>query len=265
MFRLAVWNMSHWQTEGAGRTSRAWDALASLNPDVALVQEARVPPDLQASSVGREIGGSRPWGSAVIGFATPVIPVTAAKGVAAAQETDLRSLHGSVAVAQASIDGQPRTFISMYGMIDNGYADTTVNRLLSDLVPVLDSSAHRGRVVMGGDLNITTQWIDGQARYRGWEAATFARIAAFGLADCLDLTREIDGPWPECSCLDGEGCRHIHTQVHPNSPRPWYNDYVFASQELVADGALVRSTVHREPKWLEFGGHLPITVEYDWD
>lgn len=264
MFRLAVWNMSHWQTERSGRTLQAWDALASLDADVALVQEARVPADLQLSAVGREIGGSRPWGSAVVGFTTPVSPVLAARGVASDRETDLQSLHGAVAVAQASIAGQSRTFISIYGMIENGYADTMVNRLLSDLVPVLDSSAHGGRIVLGGDLNITTQWIDDERRYRDWELATFARIAAFGLADCLDLTREIDGPWPECLCLDGEGCRHIHTQVHSNSPRPWYNDYVFASQELVVDGALVRSTVHREDKWLGFGGHFPVTVEFDW-
>ncbi len=83
----------------------------------------------------------------------------------------------------------------------------------------------RSHLLWGGDLNITRQWVNEEARYREWEKATFARIAAFGLVDVLDRKRH-DGPLAGCGCADGEECRHIRTQRHDKSPRPWQNDYI---------------------------------------
>ena len=261
-FRIAVWNMSHWENARThGKVGAAWERLAGLGADVALVQEAVVPAPYSDKAVGRIIGGSRSWGSAVVGFTTEVRPLIACRGRAASKDTNIAdTLPGSLAVATCMIHGQHRTLISMYGMIDNGYADTTVHRQLSDLVPVLDSAEHEGKIILGGDLNITTQWVGDQRRYRDWERVTFARIRAFGLEDCLDVSREIEGPWPACDCLDGAECRHIHTQAHRNSTRPWHNTYVYASTALVREPLTVTSTVHRDEAWLEFGGHFPVTV-----
>jgi hypothetical protein len=261
-FVIAVWNMSHWENARThGKVEASWERLADLGADVALVQEAVVPRSLSDNSVGRIIGGARPWGSAVVGFTVEVRPLASARGRAATKPTSITdTLPGSLAVATCMHNGQRRTLISMYGMIDNGYADSTVHRQLSDLVPVLDSAEHEGEIILGGDLNITTQWVGNQRRYRDWESVTFARIRIFGLDDCLDISREIEGPWPDCDCLDGPECRHIHTQAHRNSSRPWHNTYVYASTELVSEPTTVFSTIHRDEAWLEFGGHFPITV-----
>ncbi len=81
------------------------------------------------------------------------------KGRASTVPTDLlQTVPGSVAVARARVDGRLLTFVSMYGVIENGYADTTVHRQLSDLSPLFDHPQLAHAVVLGGDLNITTQW-----------------------------------------------------------------------------------------------------------
>jgi hypothetical protein len=249
--RVVVWNM--------GRQRDSWAELATLGPDVALVQEA-VPPVGRGQVVYRPIGGSRPWGSAVVGFGTEVTEVTHARG---RYNTADQHLHqtwpGSIAIATIGSDAQRLTLVSMYGMIDDGYADTTVHRQLSDLVPLLDDPSHEGHTLIGGDLNITTQWVGHQARYRYWELATFDRIRAFGLVDCLDRYRAA-GPLPGCGCLDGEACRHIRTQQHPRSARPWQNDYVFASRQA-ADERVIGARVVDEVRFSALSGHFPLAVE----
>jgi hypothetical protein len=206
--RVVVWNM--------GRHLDSWARLATLGPDVALVQEA-VPPAGRRQMVYRPIGASRPWGSAVVGFGTEITEVTHARGRYNTADQHLHQTKpGSIAIATIGSDAQRLTLVSMYGMIDDGYADTTVHRQLSDLVPLLDDPSHEGHMLIGGDLNITTQWVGHQARYREWTLATFDRIRAFGLVDCLDRHRAA-GPLPGCGCLDGEACRHIRTQQHSRS------------------------------------------------
>jgi len=156
---------------------------------------------------------------------------------------------------------RPVTFVSMYGVIDNGYADTTVHRQLSDLASLFDDPHLGKNVILGGDLNVTTQWTGKEARYRDWEITTLARIKAFGLADCLDLMRP-DGPLPGCDCPDGDGCRHIRTQYHPRSARPWQNDYAFASQSLVGPGGITRAEVIDDPHLRTLSDHMPLQVDF---
>lgn len=257
--RLVTWNMSHWQKTESQRTA-AWAALRALEPDVALLQEA-VPPAGVENVVYRAIGDGRAWGSAVVGFTTPLEEMTHANGRYNKQPVSLQcTIPGSVAIARASFDRREITFVSMYGVIDDGYADTTVHRQLSDLVPLLDQP--KTEIVLGGDLNITTQWIGKEARYRDWELATFARIRAFGLVDVMDLKRP-DGPLQGCGCADGEQCRHVHTQRHSQSHRPWQNDYVFASRRLAMPERLVRAEVVDDPALHELSGHMPLLVEID--
>jgi hypothetical protein len=154
------------------------------------------------------------------------------------------------------------TFVSIYGLIDNGYADTTLNRQLSDLAPLFDDPAHAGRIIMGGDLNITTQWTGSQAKYGAWQAATFQRIAGFGLVDCLDVYRP-EGPLEGCGCRDGERCRHIRTQRHPSSQRPWQNDYLFASAALTSRKVLTQARVHDSEAIEALRDHMPLVADFD--
>lgn len=251
--------MSHWQKSTSER-AQAWAWLRDSGTDVALVQEA-VPPDDLESVVYQPIGGNRPWGSAIVGFTTDVTPVTHATGRYNSAPADLLVTHpGAVAIGTVDFAGSPLTVVSMYGLIDDGYADTTVNRMLSDLVPLFDDPTLGRNLVLGGDLNITTQWVGAQARYREWERATFERIAALGLLDCLEIHRA-EGPLDGCGCLDGDDCRHVRTQYHPRSGRPWQNDYVFASEGLVAAGRVVGSFVVDEADLRPLSDHLPVVLE----
>jgi hypothetical protein len=209
--RIVVWNMSHWsRTEEQRRLG--WSVLRDeLAADVALLQETAPPEPYADRAVYRPIGGHRPWGSAVVGFTVDVEAVYRAEGRANAEARSILDTHpGTVAVATAEVNGAPLTFVSVYGLIDDGYADTTVNRQLSDLTPLFDDPRLEGRIVLAGDLNITTQWTGEQAHYADWEAATLQRIRirGFGLIDCLGLHRE-GGPLQGCGCADGDRCRHI--------------------------------------------------------
>lgn len=261
--RVVVWNMSHWLRSEEQR-QLGWSVLREeLKADVALLQET-VPPEPYADqAVYRPIGGTRPWGSAVVGITVDVTKVEDAKGrVNSGPRSILVTQPGTVAVASAEVNGSPLTFISIYGLIEDGYADTTVNRQLSDLAPLFDDPRHEGRIVLGGDLNITTQWAGGQAHYALWEAATFERIRAFGLVDCLDVHRE-DGPLEDCGCEHGDRCRHIQTQVHASSSRPWQNDYLFASAELTRD-VLAKAWVHVDSEAVRaLGDHFPLVADLD--
>lgn len=169
--RVAVWNMSHWSRTEEHRRE-AWRVLRDeLHADVALLQETCPPSDSGDSVVYRATGDTRPWGSAIIGLTVDVAEVSHARGRANKTPQALtRSWPGSVAVATAAVGGRILTFVSMYGLIDDGYADTTVHRQLSDLVPLFDSPDHEGTIILGGDLNITTQWTGEQRRYRDWDS-----------------------------------------------------------------------------------------------
>jgi hypothetical protein len=240
-----------------------WSVLRDeIGADIALVQEA-VPPE-RSSAVWQPIGGARRWGSAVVGFTVEVAEVLEAQGRANSTPQGLkRTWPGSVAVAKAPTrGGGALTFVSLYGLIDNGYADTTVNRQLSDLAPLFDDPQHEHRIVLGGDLNITTQWTGSQARYGLWQAVTLQRLAALGLADCLDLHRAA-GPLAGCGCRGGAECRHIRTQRHPRSNRPWQNDYLFASKALTSRLILTRALVYDSEFIHELGDHLPLVADLD--
>lgn len=251
--------MSHWEKSDSQRAG-SWRAPRDLGADVALVQEAVPPPDLD-NVVYRPIGGSRPWGSAVVGLTTLVGPVTQAKGRANPAPVDLLRTHpGTVAIGRCAFGDAEITLVSLYGLIKDGYADTTVHRQLSDLVPLLDAPGVEDRLVIGGDLNITTQWVGREARYRDWEQATFARTKAFGLVDCVDLSRA-DGALENCGCADGDACRHVRTQYHGRSPRPWQNDYAFASGKLVETGTVVAATVVDNEELRGLSSRLPIVLE----
>jgi endonuclease/exonuclease/phosphatase family metal-dependent hydrolase len=162
-------------------------------------------------------------------------------------------------VAKTSAGRSALTLVSLYGLIDGGYADTTVNRQLSDLTPLFDDPAHEKRLILGGDLNITTQWTGSQKRYGVWEAVTLNRIAAFGLVDCLNLHRS-PGILQGCGCREGDQCRHIQTQRHSRSKRPWQNDYIFASAALIPN--LSHAHVHDSGDIRTLGDHMPLVADF---
>jgi exonuclease III len=236
-----------------------WGILRNeIRADVALLQEVKPPEGTPA--IWHRMAGVG-WGTAIASFGTELDEVTTAKGRANKTAQTIGSMTpGTLAVGRVKTTGRPLTFVSLYGAIGSGYADATVNTQLSDLVPLFDDPEHKGSIILGGDFNITTQWTGSQARYRDWEATTFQRVKAFGLADCLELHRP-PGPLAGCNCLDGPDCRHIQTQRHSSSKRPWQNDYLFASNALI--GKLRRAYVHDSEAIRDLGDHMPLVAEFD--
>jgi len=161
-----------------------------------------------------------------------------------------RTYSGSLAIAEvADLVG-----ISWYGILEDGYAVTTVHRQLSDLTPLIDSSLGQ-KLVVAGDLNISSQFTGMTgARHRN----LLDRFATLGLVDCFALNRPARKALSGCPCTE-ERCLHIQTQQHPRSKVPWQNDYFFVSRKLEAK---VRScyAAEGEEAW-QHSGHRPIVLE----
>ena len=51
----------------------------------------------------------------------------------------------------------PVTCVSIYGLMDE-LSDASVHRSLSEMSALFSDERYRGRLVLGGDLNITTQY-----------------------------------------------------------------------------------------------------------
>jgi hypothetical protein len=69
--------------------------------------------------------------------------------------TMLGTYPGSTIVARVLV-----TCVSVYGLM-NVYAQTTMLRIVADLIPLFDSPEGE-RVVLGGDLNVTTAILNGE-------------------------------------------------------------------------------------------------------
>jgi exonuclease III len=247
--------MSHWQKSDVQRKD-AWEYLRSLQPDFALLQET-VPPDDFARSrcIYRPggIGGNRRWGSAVVSFTEDVHPLETATPTGAQAKLELHQTYpGSLAIA-ATESGL--TLVSVYAVMDHGYAITTLHKQISDLTPLFDSKQGK-RVILGGDLNISTQF---EEPHRTRHRNALERLSSLGLVDCLGLNRPPRPPLDACPCGD-RPCMHVQTQRHARSKAPWQNDYMFVSRSLVPEVRLCRAIAEGNP-WA-FSDHCPVVVEF---
>lgn len=272
--RIVTWNIDHWKGSGRdpGHTRAAWEYLETLSPDLALVQEATspltngaaigwkgqsIPPATEPASW--HIGPRRRWGSAVISYGPALTEVSTARSPYSPLDVPLRGTHpGCVRVAQADLPDQSKlTLISVYGLIDAGYAVTTMHRILADLTPVFDDTRYNAHVVLGGDLNLSTQFGEPhRARHR----LVFECIKAFGLVDCLDMKLGATRPLADCPC-GAAACRHIRTQRHVKAPHvPWQNDYLFASERLAT--TLTACYAHNDDAAWALSDHCPVVADF---
>ncbi len=254
--------MDNWK-QRADKRAEAWAWLkGTLAPDVALLQET-VPPDGTTGIVWKDggIDGNRPWASAVKSFGPAIEEIRKARGRHNKVERELhRTFPGAMAIARLSpCDAEPVTFVSMYGLIDDGYATTTVHSLLSDLKPLLDSTAG-GRLVIGGDLNCSTQL---PPPYRRVHRNLFDRFRANGLVDLTHYTRHERDPPPGCPCSEEPPCGHVQTHRHNRSDKPWQDDYLFASKELTERLSSLEVVDNVEPSPWEFSDHCPLVATFE--
>ena len=213
--RLACWNLNHWRQPLLPTDTRrdAWRHLAeTLGAGVALVQEAVPPADLPRDRVVYgEIAGHRNWGSAVVALdpGVSIEPIRSVRTPWSKRRHLLDRAHpGSVAVARLEVPGiQPITLVSVYGVLDPS-ALASMHQVVADLLPLFDS--HDGaRVILGGDLNVTTSSKD--AAYLARAEALLASVRALGLVEAKTLVAEPPPSPAGCPCGAEGGCGHLGT------------------------------------------------------
>ena len=217
-FRVVSWNMNHWRQPTRPEDTRAkgWDYLQTeLRPDVALLQETVPPPSLDSRSViYREIADYRPWGSAIVTrTGLPLETIWAVPTRFSRRRFQLaNTFPGSVAIGEVTLEEiAPITVISVYNVIDV-YAQTTLLRIVADLIPLFDS-AKGSRVILAGDLNVAMTTQDPYYLQRG--GAILGVLKGLGLVEVTEIARRRPTPWPDCPCGAKGACSHLRTwQVH---------------------------------------------------
>jgi len=116
--KVVVWNM--------GQRVNAWEALAQLDADVALLCEARVPKDLAMSFQGGEAtlgrdGYPRPWGAAIVS-SHQLRRIDDAHALRRGKPLNLPFETSRAGVWEAAVltphDGEDVTVVSLYGLMD---------------------------------------------------------------------------------------------------------------------------------------------------
>lgn len=259
---IATWNMHQAQA--------GWALLDRLGVDIALVQEA-VPrlgmrpdgfhsiPSVEAPELW-QIGPKRRWGSAVVSYGPALVEVpTVRVGDPIPDDHFYNSHPGALRIA--TIKSEPSvTVASLYGLMVEGrypgdrdrFAITTVNRMLSDLTPLIcrpDRPALIGgetvlfggrRMVIGGDLNITPDYA--HPFWRRHHQQFIERVKALGFVDCLE---EVD-------------CRNRQTFFRRNS-RAYQDDWIFARGVNVIS-CLPLNTHAERRKTAALSEHCPVVL-----
>lgn len=242
--RVITWNMNQ-RMDG-------WDWLRDQAPDIALLQEARLP-DVERGNWRSIVHNVKhaDWGTAVVSREIELVPH--------APNTStpyLAQLAGSVAVAQAPEWGM--WFAAMHSH-DKPVPNETLEGLDTDQVPrcqpgrtweidligyELPGVFDTGRFVAGGDLNSSLAMDDVGGAFGG-NRELFDNLAGQGFVDCRPrFSPEEQQTW------------------FRKGDRPYQLDHVFADAETEA--RVIRWDVIREPaETLRLSDHAPIVVEFD--
>ena len=255
--RLVTWNLNHWRQPMLPVDTRraAWEYLScGISAGVALVQEAVPPLELgRDRAVYGEIAGHRNWGSAVVALdpTVSIEPLRAVRIPWTRRRFLLANTHpGSVAIARLVVPGiQPITLVSVYGVLD-GSPVSTMHRVIADLVPLFDSP-HGARVILGGDLNVSSSTKDPRQIARA--EAVFAAIRSLGLVEAKSNVAHPPASPPDCPCGNGGTCTHLGT---------WANvelDHLFVSPSLASQ--LTTLSVDTAAVQAGLSDHAPIVLD----
>jgi len=147
----------------------------------------------------------------------------------------------------------PITCVSVYGLI-NVYAQTTMLRIIADLIPLFDSPDGE-RVVLGGDMNVTTATSPSTPELRRYEAILKA-VESLGLLNLVETAAERPPQLENCLC-GASSCHHLRTYGEkPGSQLDW----LFATPELARRCRRLR--VDYEAAAL-LSDHAPIVADFD--
>jgi endonuclease/exonuclease/phosphatase (EEP) superfamily protein YafD len=229
--------MDHWKTNKAHRRE-AWDYLLhDLAPDVALLQEAVPPAELDPawSLLWRAAPGSRIGGVGILSR-RPLTEVTL-----------VTVCPGCLVVAEVALpDGHSLTAVCLYGLLEKIghrlFSVTTLHRMWSDLTPLLID--RRRNLLVGGDFNASLQ-VDEQTHNRA-HAIFFERVADFGLVDCLARFHSFP----------------VQTWRPRQGTIPWQLDYLFAGPRLAP--ALRACDVLDLPVIHPLSDHNPLVATFEF-
>lgn len=259
--RVATWNLDHWKRTPQVR-QQAWEKLRELGCDVVLLQEA-VPPETMGRGciAYRTIGDSRSWGSAVV----------ALKAGMEVRELDvvrtrydrrlfpmLGTFPGAVIVAQSDVPALGTvTFVSVYGLM-NVYAQTSMFRIVADLIPLFDSPEGE-HVVLGGDFNVTTATAERTPELPRYKAILSA-VESLGLKQLADIVHDRPRRPNNCPCGDPT-CKHLVTYRGSSSGSPPNQlDYLYATPALAKR---CRKLQVPAEETVDLSDHVPIIAEFD--
>jgi hypothetical protein len=249
--KVIAWNM---RFKSSHANWRAFGPDGDLRCDIALVNEARRPPEglelnimTMSRTVGRDdvtLGGKkeRDWSTAVASTRSMERPkdVWALEPDRSDPAADRRSMltasrEGSWTAAVVSFpNGEHVTAISLYGLLDER-SDASVHRSLSDVTPLLEDRRYNRLLLLGGDLN--PLWSARGAKLARVQGVFDRIIDGFGLKDVLQQSLNKANPdrqrLTNCTCSLGAECRHVQTyRRHKSSKQACQDDYLFASPPL---------------------------------
>jgi hypothetical protein len=72
-----------------------------------------------------------------------------------------RSRREGTSALATTVLGMPLTLVSLYGLMEPRSAYSAMYQHLAGLVPLFDSPDHFKQTIVGGDLNLTSQWTGG--------------------------------------------------------------------------------------------------------
>ena len=199
----------------------------------------------------------RPWGSGVFSKKWKLTKITKAKSKYYTKEFELLNTYpGCVTIAAVDLPNDfPLTVISCYGLMDP-YAQTTVFRIIADLIPLFDDVKLGKNIILAGDLNIGTEQKKDMGERRR-HAAILEGIKSLGLVDCSELTKASREPLVDCPCIDSPNCGHIVTHRH-NKGRTTQNDYIFATESLASKLEACYAVDEKSQKG------FPVTEDGNW-
>ena len=269
---VLVWNMGM-GSPSARSAETTWNRLSELidewSVDIALLNEVSTSFLRDGHDAAYEAWGTRGRDRKRRDWSTAVLSRHGPTEIRDAQAMSYRgrrpyvrfenSRPGSWIAASVRVpDVGDVTCVSLYGLMDE-LSEASVHRSLSELSPVFSDPTYAERLLLGGDLNTSTQWPKG--RDLDGDVALLDRISAYGLTDCL-ATRRPTGRLADCRCTLDE-CTHTMTRHDPGHPGLQV-DYLFASSALVADNRLTKCEALPKSEWLEFSDHAPIVATFEY-
>ena len=260
-FTIGTWNLDHWKQNELTR-SRAWAKLTELGVSVALLQETVPPSDVGANRlVYRPIGGSRSWGTAVVAV-DPTLTLREIQSVRTRYSghlfTMIGTFPGAFVVGKVEVPGFGAvTLVSVYGIIDGCYAQTTMLRVVADLIPLFDS-ADGEYVILGGDFNVSTSCSPGTRERPRYEAILKA-VESLGLKNLAVVVEDRPDSPENCGCGDNP-CRHLRTyRASHEGAVGGQLDYLFATPSLVRRCRKIRAP---DTETSGLSDHVPVVAEF---